>query len=115
MAGILLRHSKARSEMVLVPVMSKPFPRESWKECPGCHLVHMVKTVHCLVNDAGVVMVSEGVLEDLKLAGDFDKDWQVIGSTDKPPPLHIGTTTISFVEQREKQDQAHRRITVGRR
>lgn len=113
MTGVMLRHRTARSEMVLVPVVSKPFPIETVEPCPGCHIPHLVKTVHLMVNDTGLVMVSTGVLEDLRAAGMPDLD--VVGEERNPPPLRVdGGSPLSFADQRAAQDKEHRRIIVRR-
>jgi len=115
MAGIMLRHKTARSGFVFVPIPTKPFPPETWEECPGCHQVHQCKTVHAIVNDSGLVMVSAGVLEDMKHSPTWD-EWEVVGEEKEPPPLHIdGKSSLSLLEQRQKQDQEHRRLIIGRR
>jgi len=115
MAGVLIRHKTARSGFVFVPIPTKPFRPETWEECPGCHQVHMVKTVHVIVNDAGLVMVSTGVLEDMKSSPDWH-EWEMVGEEKAPPSLAIdGNSPLSLLEQRQKQDQEHRAIIVGRR
>jgi len=112
MPGIMLRHRTARSVPVQVPILSKPFSADSLKECPGCHIVHLCKTVHLIVNDSGLVMVSEGVLEDLKAAGMPDLD--VVGEERNPPTLVIGKGSGNPLEQRAAQDKEHRRIIISR-
>ena len=118
MPGIMLRHRTARAPQdsglpLQVPILSKPFSADSLKECPGCHIVHLCKTVHLMINDEGLVMVSQGVLEDLKSAG--MPDLEVVGEVKAPPALHIdGDSKLSPFEQRAKQDQEHRRIIVSR-
>lgn len=98
--------------MALVPIITKPFSGDSLKVCPGCKAyfgtedVHLVKTVHLWLNDAGACMVSEGVLEELKQAG--MPDLFVENAVERPPTLQLGVP-------RERQDQEHRRIIVGRR
>lgn len=58
-----------------VPVMSKPIVsfdhngKRIYPICPTCHVHHPVKTVHLWLDEKGEMMVSAGVLADLKLAG----------------------------------------------
>ena len=101
MPGIRIVHSSARSSVVLVPIMSKPFFGQSLDRCPSCHLVHLVKTVHLWVDADGTCIVSQGVLKDLKSAG--MPSLSVVAEVLKPPPLQLGVA-------REKTDQSNRKI-----
>lgn len=102
--------------MVLVPILSKPLLGDSAKKrCPGCRIYHGCKTVHLVVNDSGLVLVSEGVLEDLRLAGLEANSLEIVAEERNPPPLRIdGRSTLSFADQRKKQDQEAQRIVVRR-
>lgn len=106
MPGIRIRHHTLRSCVALVPLMHKPLVGASLDECPSCHVIHPVKTVHLWLDDSGSCIVSKGVLKDLREAGMPDLD--TLEEVKKPPPLHVG-------ESREKQDQEARTVTVGRR
>ena len=101
MPGIRIVHNYARSSVVLVPIMSKPFFDDSLDICPSCHLVHPVKTVHLWVDADGTCIVSKGVLEDLKSAG--MPALSVVAEVLKPPTLALGVP-------REKVDQSNRKI-----
>ena len=110
MAGIMLRHDTARSQLVLVPILAKPLLDDSPGMCPGCHTFHGCKTVHLVVDDAGRVMVSPGVLEDLKLAG--LPELTIENEVQDPPPLVLGGDKPWF-EQRQETDYNGRRIAGG--
>jgi hypothetical protein len=91
MPGIRIAHRTARSGILLVPILSKPFPGpfDSVKDkCPTCHQVHMTKTVHLWLDADGTCIVSAGVLEDLRLAG--MPGLAVMAEVLNPPPLQIG-------------------------
>lgn len=91
MAGIRIAHQTARSGILLVPILSKPFPgpfNTDKDKCPTCRQVHMVKTVHLWLDDVGSCIVSQGVLEDLKLAG--MPGLAVMAEVLNPPPLQLG-------------------------
>ena len=102
-AGHRLRHRTQTVGMVLVPILSMRFPEAI--DCPTCQVFHPVKTIH-LNLDAGTVIVSQGVLNQLRLAGTleelgFDYDQVVL----KPPPLNLNGR-----QSRAEIDQANRRI-----
>lgn len=71
---------------MLVPVMSKPI-RGLLRDCPVCHIIHPVKTIHLSLSPTGSAIVSAGVLEDLKAAGMPDLD--IVGHTASPPPIYV--------------------------
>lgn len=104
MPGIRVAHTTARNSVVLVPIMSKPFSGDSLDQCPSCHLIHPVKTVHLWLDGAGSCIVSEGVLADLQSAG--MPDLAVMGEVANPPPLNFGPGV-----SREQIDNGNRRIT----
>lgn len=81
--GYVLRHQTARSELVLVEVPQKPYGRNIL--CPRCKKFHAIKTVHLDVNDAGTVIVSKGVLDELKLAG--LPGFEFVTAVNNPPAL----------------------------
>lgn len=86
----------------LVPIPTKPFAGQSLDQCPTCGVVHPVKTVHLWLDDAGTCIVSQGVLDDLQLAGMPDLD--ILGEVANPPALTLNGG-------RAGQDQANRKIT----
>ena len=105
MAGIKIRYTKPNNGLALIPLLHKPFQWDSLKKtCPMCQVTHPVKTVHLWLNDQDECLVSTGVLEDLKKAG--MPDLVVVGSVDKPPPLHIGR------QPRQADDYHNRRIHI---
>jgi hypothetical protein len=103
MPGIRIAHSQARSSVVLVPIMAKPFSGQSLDRCPTCHLVHPVKTVHLLFDAAGTCIVSAGVLKDLRAAG--MPGLTVMAEVLKPPPLRLSAGVT-----REQVDYSNRKI-----
>ena len=113
MPGIRVRHKSLRASVALVPVLKKPLRGSGpngvfdpiLDQCPSCHLVHTVKTVHLWLDDAGGCIVSQGVLEELRLAG--LPDLEVGEEVKKPPALTLGI-------QREKLDKESRKIVYRR-
>ena len=105
MPGIKIRYTKPNNGLALIPLLHKPFQWDSLKKvCPLCQVTHPVKTVHLWLNDRDECLVSTGVLEDLQKAG--MPDLVVIGSVEKPPPLHIGR------QPRQVDDHYNRRINI---
>lgn len=103
MPGIRITHRLAKNSVVLVPILSKPFTGQSLDNCPSCHLIHPVKTVHLWLDAAGSCLVSEGVFQDLQSAG--MPDLLVSATVKNPPPLHFGPGVT-----REQIDNGNRRI-----
>jgi hypothetical protein len=83
--------------------MAKPYADGGFT-CPTCGVLHPVKAVHLWLNDAGECLVSEGVLEELRMAG--MPDLVVVGAVDNPPTLQIGDGV-----NRAAVDQNNRQIT----
>lgn len=100
--GILIQHATARSCMHLVVLLSRPYATGPI-DCPTCHTWHPCKTVHLWLNDTGHCLVSEGVLEELRMAG--MPDLTVVGHSDTPPTLRL------YID-RTKQDFEHRKQQV---
>lgn len=103
-AGHRLVHKTLSFGMVLVPLMSQPFAEPM--QCPTCQVAHPVKTIH-LNLEMGAVIVSQGVLTQMRTAGTleelgFDYDKVVVN----PPPLKLDGRS------RAEIDQANRRIVV---
>lgn len=103
MAGVRVTHRSAKNSVVLVPILSRPFTGQSLDQCPSCHLVHPVKTVHLWLDGDGSCVVSDGVLADLKSAG--MPDLSVTGEVVNPPPLNFGPGAT-----REQIDNNNRRL-----
>lgn len=106
MAGVVVQHRVHRSSvLVLVPILSKPI-RGLLRDCPVCHIIHPVKTIHLSLSPTGSAVVSSGVLEDLKAAGMPDLD--VVGHTPTPPALIIGhKATPRAVQDHKAYAQRH--------
>ena len=105
MPGIKIRYTKPNSGLALIPIVSLPFQWDSLKKtCNLCQVPHLVKTVHLWLDDNDECLVSTGVFERLKKAG--MPDLEVVGSVDKPPPIHIGQ------QPRQSEDFSNRRIHI---
>ncbi len=119
--GIRIRHTSFKAvpgsvNVHLVPVLSAPQePRNmvvGKDECNLCQLIHPVHVVHLHLDDAGSCLVSQGVLDRIKGAalpavadGLTANELEVVGSTDKPPPLRLDGRT-----DRRQLDQENARI-----
>lgn len=108
--GYRVRSTTATSRVVVVPIMSKPYKKKSTGQlmpfmCPTCRIAHPVKSVHLWLDDTGSVIVSKGVLEELKSAGLENYDLVAEGAVTKPPPLQAGHGTT-----RAEIDQQNRKI-----
>ena len=106
MPGIMIQHKTARSSVHVVPVLAKPVLDP--ETCPTCNIVHPVHSIHLWLDDAGKVLVSEGVLEDLKTTGMLDID--IVGHVEKPPTLRLYRGV-----SRAQVDQENRAITMHTR
>lgn len=102
MPGIRVAHDAARSICHVVPVLAKPYGDGGFI-CPTCHVLHPVKAVHLWLDDRGECLVSQGVLEELRMAG--MPGLAVVGSVDNPPPLRIMAGV-----KREELDNQNRRV-----
>lgn len=105
--GIRIRHRTLRSCVALVPVLAKPYTTGPI-DCPTCKVLHPVKTVHLWLDDTGTVLVSEGVLAELRMAG--MPELEVLGQVGKPPPLRLGGPVLPAGGQRFKADFENRKI-----
>ena len=119
--GIRIRHTKFKAvpgsvNVHLVPLMWAPQePRNmvvGKDECNLCLVVHPMHVVHLHLDDAGSCLVSQGVLDQIKGAaapaladGLAANELEVVGSTDKPPPLRLDGET-----DRRQLDQENARI-----
>jgi hypothetical protein len=81
----------------LVPVLQKPYATGPI-DCPTCLTFHPVKTVHLWLEPDGSVIVSPGVLEQLRMAG--MPELEVVNMVDNPPPLRIGVGKQNSVQER---------------
>ena len=109
MPGVRIAHNTLRSCLALAPILHKPFTGQSLDICPTCQVVHPVKTVHLVLDDAGTCIVSEGVLKDLQgahgVGGLALHNLRIVNEVKKPPPLAFGGGVT-----REQVDHANRRI-----
>lgn len=113
MAGVRIRHKKLSSCVALVPLPSKPLYAKEDDDCPTCHVVHQVKTIHLWLDGDGSCIVSTGVFEQLKEAKVFSKgflppwepEFEILAEVANPPPLAIGVP-------RDKQDFEARGIRI---
>ena len=126
MPGIRIKHTTLTSTCYLVPVMGKPYVRYGRPVpmlCPLCQVLHPVKTVHLWLEPDGTVIVSPGVLDELRLAG--MPDLEVVNEVQAPPPLRLGNPVsvpkfTAYQEAavkarrgwRQQQDKQNRRINL---
>lgn len=97
-SGIRVRHTGGLTSTVyLVPVLKKPYTTGPI-DCPLCQTFHPVKTVHLWLEDDGGVIVSPGVLEELKMAG--MPQLEIVNEVKKPPPLQLGVGRNNTVRER---------------
>lgn len=117
MTGIWIAHPTARSQVCLVELRDRPYYLSYGAQgvCDGrhgrphipapikdcyCGVVHEYKTVHLTVDGDGRCLVSEGVWEWVRSAG--ETGFSVIGHTRTPPTIRLG-------EPREKVDYDNRK------
>ncbi len=88
-----IRHRFKRGQIHLVPLLDVPFlingKMVPTKDCI-CNKVHPCKTIHLWLEDDGGVLVSEGVLEDLKRSGMHDLE--IVGDVAKAPTINLNQT-----------------------
>lgn len=100
--GIRIRHRTKRFGLALVPVYKKPF-LGLLRECVTCQVTHKVKTLHLPLDASGACLVSEGVLEELKLANMAGFD--IVADIVNPP-------SITLTNNRLAVDQANNQIRI---
>lgn len=115
MAGVRVRHTGGLANVChVVPVIAKPYANGPL-DCPTCHTLHPVKSVHLWLEPDGSVIVSEGVLADLRLAG--MPSLEVVNEVAAPPPLRFGRTGPKVTggdNARQVMDNQNRSIIVSR-
>lgn len=72
--------------MIVVEVQKRPYAEPIL--CPTCRVAHVFKAVHLWLDGSGSCVVSQGVLDDLKLAG-MPNMWAA-GTVKNPPTLTVG-------------------------
>lgn len=96
--GIRIRRVDGRGNYCyLVPVMQKPYTTGPI-DCPTCLVLHPVKTVHLWLEPDGSVIVSPGVLTELRMAG--MPELEIVNEVADAPPLRIGVGRQSSVQAR---------------
>lgn len=100
--GFRVKHASFRSCTLGVVVLAKPFEDGGFM-CPSCHVWHPVKVVHLWLDDRGEALVSQGVLDELRLGGMPELTYE--GPAYDPPPLTLGPGV-----DRAKVDQDNRKI-----
>lgn len=98
--GVRVVHDTARSGIVTVPNLSRPFPQP--QACPSCQVVHQVKTYHINVNADGAAIVSPTVFQGLKQAGAFVSGFRVDAHVPEPPKQVIGYDGRRFRELKQR-------------
>jgi hypothetical protein len=103
--GIAVQHVTARSRVCLVELRDRPYLLSYGAEgvCDGrggrplipapildcsCGVPHEYKTVHVHVDDTGQALVSEGVWDMIRSAG--ETGFSVVGHTPNPPTIRLG-------------------------
>lgn len=88
-----VRHRFKSGQIHLVPLLDRPFIVDGrvvpTKDCV-CNEWHPCKTIHLWLEDDGGVLVSEGVLKDLKRSGMHDLE--IVGDIEKAPPINLNQT-----------------------
>ncbi len=110
--GIRIKHRTKRLGVALVPVYKRPF-MGLLRECVTCKVVHRVKTIHLTLDAEGTCIVSEGVLDSLKLAGMPDLDY--VADIVNPPPITITGNRLGLNDEKNSRlavDAANRKITL---
>lgn len=109
--GIQIRHVTARSQLCLVELYDRPFYLSYGAAgvCDGkngrpfipapildcsCGVPHQYKTVHVNVDDTGAALVSQGVLDLIRSAG--ETGFSVVGHTPNPPTIRLGIERIAL-------------------
>ncbi len=89
MPGIRIRHRTLRSQIHLIPILSKPLLHDSLHECGACHVTHPVKTIHLWLDDTGSATVSQGVYDDMATGWTGEPEYDVVSEVEKPPPVSM--------------------------
>lgn len=87
-----VRHHTKRFGVALVTVTKKPFLGQL-HECVTCKVTHTVKTLHLPLDDTGACLVSEGVLEEMKMVPDMG-GFDFVADIVNPPPITIGRDRV---------------------
>jgi len=82
------------------------------RECVTCKTTHKVKTIHLTLGADGTCIVSEGVLDSLKLAGMPDLDY--VADIVNPPPIKITGNRLGLntTNSRLAVDAENSKITI---
>lgn len=97
--GIRIRHRTKSHGIALIPINQRPIMGLK-RNCPTCQIFHPVKTIHLYLDSDGGCLVSEGVLQDLKLAGMPDID--IVANVANPPPITIGRNRLEVDQENSK-------------
>ena len=101
--SIRVRHHTKRFGIALVTVTKKPFLGQL-HECVTCKVTHRVKTLHLPLDASGGCLVSEGVLEEMKMVPDMG-GFDIVADIVNPPPITIGDDRLAV-------DQANNQIRI---
>ncbi len=109
--GIRIKHRTKRLGIALVPIYKRPFMGRL-RKCPTCQVTHKVKTIHLTLDAEGTCIVSEGVLDSLKLAGMPNLDY--VADIVNPPPIRITGNRLgtNAKHNRLAVDAANRKINI---
>lgn len=109
--GVRLFHKSAKSGTLVIIHPTRRY-RQPFA-CPKCEKVHTRKAIHLNLDDQGSVIVSLGVLKELKEAG--MPGLAIANEVNNPPPqtLYVGSNPKAF--QVEEVDMGKKRLTVIRK
>ncbi len=110
--GIYVEHRHRKTNwLYVVPIFKIPYlgpdGHPKAQLCNLCRTAHACKTIHLDLVE-GRAIVSQGVLDTLRLAGLPSLD--ITGTTKNPPPLAVATGT-----SRPAQNSANRSILIWKR
>ena len=110
--SIRIKHRTKRLGIALVPIYKIPF-KGLLRECVTCKVTHKVKTIHLTLGADGTCLVSEGVLESLKLAGMPNLDY--VADIVNPPPIRITGNRLGLDDEKNSRlavDAENNKITI---
>ncbi len=109
--GIRIKHRTKRMGIALVPIYKRPL-MGLLRKCPTCQIIHRVETKHLTLDAEGTCIVSEGVLDSLKLAG--MPDLYYVADIVNPPPIRITGNRLGLNtgHNRLAVDAANRKINI---
>lgn len=98
--GIRIRHKSLKSILIVVrdparPIHS-PHPGYVFAPCRTCGLPHNCKTYHFDLDAEGTVLVSSGVLKELKKM-ENNAGFNVVNTVSDPPKQKVGPQLVKLI------------------